>query len=341
MNWIDIVHAEFVRAGAVVDDAVVQELAQHAADAWQAARADGESPIEAEARVRALVASWCAATTGPQRIERVPLVEHTAPSRAPFGGLAADVRDALRWLRATPSFTAAAVVVLALGIGASTAIFSVVDAVVLRGLPFDEADRLVAVGERRPPGPADTRYDPRALWSIATPNYLDWVAQQQVFESIAVANVLADVPLRNISTMEEIYARRTDQRRLNMLLLGLFGLVGLVVSTVGLYGVVAYAVLQRTREIGVRVALGATQSQVVGMVLVNAGGLIGAGLLIGGAGAWYLSAIAQSFLFGVQSTDPRAFVAAFASLVIAGALASVIPARRAARIDPVVALRAE
>ena len=97
-----------------------------------------------------------------------------------------DLRDSIRTLRAAPGFTAVALVVLALGIGATTALFSVVDAVVLRNLPFDEPDRLVAVGERRTPGPLDQRSaDPDALMSIATPNYLDWAAQQQVFASMA------------------------------------------------------------------------------------------------------------------------------------------------------------
>ena len=126
-----------------------------------------------------------------------------------------------------------------------------------------------------------------------------------------------------------------------MLLLGLFGLLGLVISAVGLYGVMAYVVSQRTREIGVRMALGATQSKVVAMVFTNASALLGAGLVIGGMGAWYLSATARAFLFGLEPNDPRAFAAALVSLSLAGALASIVPARRAARVDPVVALRAE
>jgi predicted permease len=98
----------------------------------------------------------------------------------------ADLIAAARSLRASKGFTAVALVVLALGIGASTAIFSVVDAVVLRGLPFDEHDRLVAVGERRPP-PAepDPSRDPSALTSVAPQNYVDWAVQQDVFESFA------------------------------------------------------------------------------------------------------------------------------------------------------------
>jgi predicted permease len=157
----------------------------------------------------------------------------------------------------------------------------------------------------------------------------------------AVMQVLPDVPLRNVSTMEEIFARRIAQRRLNMLLLGLFGLLGLVISAVGLYGVMTYVVSQRTREIGVRMALGATRWKVVGLVLTNAGVLVTAGLIIGGAGAWYLSAIARAFLFRLEPNDPRAFVAALVTLLLAAAIATIIPARRAASVDPVVALRAE
>jgi putative ABC transport system permease protein len=157
----------------------------------------------------------------------------------------------------------------------------------------------------------------------------------------AVLDVLPDVPLRNVRTMEEIFARRIAQRRLNMLLLGLFGVLGLVISAVGIYGVMAYVVAQRTREIGVRMALGATRSNVVGMVLRNAGLLVVLGLVIGGVGAWYVSAAAKSFLFRLDPSDPRAFVAAVASLSLAALVASAIPALRAASIDPMVALRAE
>ncbi len=141
--------------------------------------------------------------------------------------------------------------------------------------------------------------------------------------------------------MEEVISRRVAQRKLNMLLLGLFGLLGLVISAVGIYGVLAYVVSQRTREIGVRMALGATRGRVVRMVLGNACVLVLAGLVVGGIGAWYLSATAQTFLFRLDSNDPRAFIAAIASLALAGLIASAIPARRAASVDPMEALRAE
>ena len=157
----------------------------------------------------------------------------------------------------------------------------------------------------------------------------------------AVLAVFPDVPLRNVRTMEQLIAMRVAQRRLNMLLLGLFGLLGLVISAVGIYGVMAVTVSQRTREIGVRIALGATPSNVVRMVLINACAMVAAGLVIGSIGAWYLSGAAKTFLFHMQANDPRAFVAALLTLSLAALIATIIPARRAASVDPMVALRAE
>ena len=141
--------------------------------------------------------------------------------------------------------------------------------------------------------------------------------------------------------MKKALDRQTAQRRLNMLMLALFGLLGLVISAVGVYGVMAYLVSQRTREIGVRMALGATKSKVIGMVLANACALVVLGLVLGGIGAWYLGTTAQAFLFDVESPDLRAFLAAVVALSVAALAASAIPARRAAGVDPTVALRGE
>jgi putative ABC transport system permease protein len=156
-----------------------------------------------------------------------------------------------------------------------------------------------------------------------------------------VLGVLPDVPLRNVRTMEEVIARRVAQRRLNMLLLGLFGVLGLVISAVGIYGVMAYTVSQRTHEIGVRMALGASRSTVVGMVMTRATMLVAAGLVIGTVAAWAVSGTASRFLFRLEHHDLRAFAAALATLAIAALIASAIPARRAASVDPMIALRAE
>src|SRR5690606_22017184 len=109
--------------------------------------------------------------------------QRTPVKRLWLGGVMNDFRYALRSLRGSPGFTAVVLVVLTLGIGATTAIFSVVDAVVLRALPFDEHDRLVAVGERRSSAEPDP--DPDKLAPVAPQNYMDWAAEQDVFESMA------------------------------------------------------------------------------------------------------------------------------------------------------------
>jgi predicted permease len=157
----------------------------------------------------------------------------------------------------------------------------------------------------------------------------------------AVFAVLPDVPLRNVSTMEEMFSRRMAQRRLNMLLLGLFGLLGLTIAGAGVYGLMAFVVAQKTREIGVRMALGASRRRVVGTVVVHALALVAVGVALGSSLAWYLSETARAFLFGIGPTDPRAFAAAAISLLAAAAVATIVPAWRAASVDPVAALRAE
>jgi len=141
--------------------------------------------------------------------------------------------------------------------------------------------------------------------------------------------------------MEELGAQGISRRKISMMLLGLFGVLGLAIASVGVYGVLAHMVTQRTREIGVRMALGATRSDVVGLVLRNAAAMVAAGLAIGVGAAWYVSAASKAFLYQVEPTDPGAFAAAIAVLLAAALVASVVPARRAARVDPIVALRAE
>jgi putative ABC transport system permease protein len=157
----------------------------------------------------------------------------------------------------------------------------------------------------------------------------------------AVFAVLPDVPLRNIRTLDERIAARIAERKVTMLLLGLFGLLGLVISAVGVYGVMAYLVSQRAREIGVRMALGATRSNVMRMVFVESCALVASGLTLGGIAAWYLRAAAAAFLFRIEPTDPRAFTAAFLILAVAALVTTPIPARRAANADPMIALRTE
>jgi putative ABC transport system permease protein len=157
----------------------------------------------------------------------------------------------------------------------------------------------------------------------------------------AVFAVLPDVPLRNVTTMEEMFSRRMAQRRLNMLLLGLSGLLALTIAGAGVYGLMAFVVARKTHEIGLRMALGASRGRVVGTVVVHALALVAAGVALGSSLARYLSDTARAFLFGIGPTDPRAFAAAAISLLAAASLATIVPAWRAASVDPVSALRAE
>ena len=156
-----------------------------------------------------------------------------------------------------------------------------------------------------------------------------------------VAQALPQEPLRLIARLDDLVASQTAERRLNMLMFGLFGLLGLVISAVGLFGVLAYLVSQRTREIGVRMALGATRARVIAGVVGQAGWLVAGGLVVGGLAAWSLSNLAGRFLFGIDPQDPRAYGVAMATLVAAALIATVLPARRAASIDPTEALRSE
>ena len=155
----------------------------------------------------------------------------------------------------------------------------------------------------------------------------------------AALSAYPDVPLRNVAPLDDLVARQMAQRRLNMLLLALFGVLGLVIAAVGIYGVTAHAVAQRTAEIGVRMALGATRADVLGMVMRQAGLHVACGLVLGSGAAWSLRGFANAFLFDVQATDPRAFGAAVVLLTACALGASLLPARRASRVDPVVALR--
>jgi predicted permease len=142
-------------------------------------------------------------------------------------------------------------------------------------------------------------------------------------------------------TLEGYMDRLIAERRFLMALLALFGLLGLVIAAAGVYGVMAYVVAQRTNEIGVRMALGATPANILQMVLRRAMALTVAGLMLGAAAAWYLSASVRTFLFEIEPNDPRIFALAVLTLALVGLAASVVPARRAARVDPVIALRQE
>ncbi|MCW5559379.1 MAG: FtsX-like permease family protein, partial [Verrucomicrobiae bacterium] len=157
----------------------------------------------------------------------------------------------------------------------------------------------------------------------------------------AVAAVEPNQPIHNLMTMEQRLANTTTSRRLNTVLLGSFATVALLLAVVGIYGVMSYAVTQRRREIGVRMALGAQKSDVLGLVIGGGLRLTLLGVAIGLAGAFALTRYLSNQLYAVKATDPLTFLGIAAALTGVALLACWLPARRAARTDPMVALRVE
>jgi putative ABC transport system permease protein len=156
-----------------------------------------------------------------------------------------------------------------------------------------------------------------------------------------VAEVEPNQALHNVMTMEQRLANTTTSRRLNTALLGSFAGVALLLAVVGIYGVMSYSVTQRRREIGVRMALGAEKSDVLGLIIHGGLRLTLLGVAIGLAGAFALTRYLSSLLYSVKATDPWTFLAGALTLTGVALLASWLPARRAAKVHPMVALRYE
>ncbi len=156
-----------------------------------------------------------------------------------------------------------------------------------------------------------------------------------------VRRVGPDVPITSVRSMDEIMSRSIAQTSLTMILLGIAAGVALFLGAIGLFGVISYVVGQRTREIGVRAALGASRAEIRAMVFRQGARVVAAGIALGLVGALLLTRLMRAVLFGVTAHDPLTFVGATILLVTVAALATWIPARRAARIDPIEALRAE
>ena len=150
-----------------------------------------------------------------------------------------------------------------------------------------------------------------------------------------------DLAVADVRTMSDVVASSVTQQRLTMMLLAVFAAAALLLAGVGIYGVIAYSVTQRTQEIGIRMALGAQRGDVLRMVVGQAMVLTIAGIAFGAAGAFALTRLMTKLLFNVKPGDPLTFVAVAALLGGVAALASYLPGRRATRVDPVVALRAE
>jgi predicted permease len=174
-----------------------------------------------------------------------------------------------------------------------------------------------------------------AVRTAGDPRLLVRAIQQQVW------SLDKDQPVTGVRTMEELISLSVAAQRFQMLLLTLFAGVAVALAMIGIFGVLSYGVNQRMNELGIRVALGASPRKIMGLVLKQAGILIACGVVLGLAGALALTRLVANLLFHVQANDWPTYIAAVAMLAAAGVSAAMIPARRGARVDPIVALRYE
>jgi ABC-type antimicrobial peptide transport system permease subunit len=157
----------------------------------------------------------------------------------------------------------------------------------------------------------------------------------------AVWSVNGNVPLATVQTMQILYSQSLARTSFTLVMLAIAGSMALALGILGIYGVISYTVSQRTREIGIRLALGAQKSELKWMFVRSALVLTGVGVAIGVSVAAGVMQLMKSLLFGISPLDPFTYVVVPLILVTAAAVASYLPARRAAMVDPVVALRAE
>ena len=242
-----------------------------------------------------------------------------------MGNLWQDVQFGFRMLRKNRGVTAVAILALALGIGANTAIFSVVHTVLIRPLPHPDPDRLVWFWESQPDLP-------HAPFSAA--DFADYQTQNRSFDQMAAVR-------QNMRSMDRVAAETVASRRLTLWLVGAFAVLALLLAAVGIYGVMSYSVTERMHEIGVRMALGAQWGDVVRLVVGRAMRLAGAGLIVGTALAFLATRGMTSLLFEVRPGDPLTYLGIAALLVVVALAACYLPARRAIAVSPVVALRYE
>jgi ABC-type antimicrobial peptide transport system permease subunit len=194
---------------------------------------------------------------------------------------------------------------------------------------------------------------PHIQWPVATsggdPIRSVFVVARTAGEPMSVAGAIrgeirrldASLPVGDVRSMHDVVAASLATPRLTGFLLGAFAAVALALAAVGIYGVLAYVVSQRTQEIGIRLALGADRSQVLGMVLRYGLSLAGAGIAAGLVGAAVLTRLMRGLLYEVGPGDPITFVVVTAALMAVAMVAALLPARRATRVSPVIALRAQ
>ena len=157
----------------------------------------------------------------------------------------------------------------------------------------------------------------------------------------AVQSMDPDLPMADVKTMDQILSESMGSDRFGAVLFATFAAIALILAAFGIYGVMSFAVAQRTREIGLRMAMGANSGQVLGMILKEGVALGLIGVVIGLAGAWSVGCVMKSLLYGISVIDYGAFSAVAAILMLSAFLACYVPARRATLVDPLIAFRDE
>ena len=178
-----------------------------------------------------------------------------------------------------------------------------------------------------------------------TPYVVVRTATEPLSLAVAVTDVIhktaPDLPVTHMMTMEELLTGSISPRRFSAMLVGIFAMLAVALAAVGIYGVTSYTVSQRTQEVGLRMALGAQAANVRSMILMQMIKFTALGVAIGLAGAFVVARFLASLLFGVGTHDPVTFLGVALVLILVAVLAAYVPARRAMRVDPIVALRYE
>jgi putative ABC transport system permease protein len=177
-------------------------------------------------------------------------------------------------------------------------------------------------------------------WAIFVRGQLDTAAIPVQLRA-QVQSVDPELPVFGARTLSDVFSASLAERRFSMEIVGLFALTALLLAALGIYGVISYIVSERTHEIGIRLALGAQRHRILQMILSQGLGLAIAGAAIGLVGAVIVAHLMAGVLYGVRPTDPVTFVSVALLLIAVALLACYIPARRAIRVDPLVALRYE
>lgn len=266
-------------------------------------------------------------------------------------------------LRGSPGFTAVAILTLALGVGANAAIFSVVNAVLLRPLPYPHPEQLVALTEANPhQGNQDTgascldfaawRDQNRSFSQIAGYQFHDLTlsggGDPAVLDTVVVTALRQEtlaidkgLPVTDVALLTDSMDASVAQPRFRTLLLAVFSVLALVLAAVGIFGVVSFSALRRSQEIGIRMALGATPATVRRLVIWESTRMVFVGLIVATAVALLLTRSLAALLFAVRPTDPLTFISVALLLTFVALAAAYLPARRAMRINPMVALHCD